>query len=82
MESEQKWRPLYCKEKSRAQIKMAETYCYLEEQFADDNSIFRLFLFFDCTFSIPFLSRQMWKIFLFDCSYRLVFLLRFFAEVF
>jgi hypothetical protein len=37
MESEQKWRPLYCKEKSRAQTKMAETYCYLEEQFVDDN---------------------------------------------
>jgi len=38
MESEQRWRPLYCKEKSRAhQTKMAETYCYLEEQFVDDN---------------------------------------------
>jgi hypothetical protein len=37
MKSEQKWRPLYCMEKSRVQTKMAETYCYLEEQFVDDN---------------------------------------------
>jgi hypothetical protein len=46
---------------------MAETYCYL---------LFGLFLYFDGTFSILFLSRQMWGS-LFDCSYRLAFLLLF-----
>jgi len=60
MESEQIWRPLYCMEKSRVQTKMAETYCYLEEQLVDDN----------LQVVNPFLSRQL---FLFDCSCRLVF---------
>ncbi|KAJ6950600.1 hypothetical protein NC651_004317 [Populus alba x Populus x berolinensis] len=50
MESEQNWPPLYYKEKRRVHTKMAETYCYL---------LFGLFFYFDGTFSIFFLSRQM-----------------------